>query len=216
MVPPVVRRSACSRCRLPRGRLSVTAWSGARRPISAARCAMRPRPRWSWSPRRSRCRFRKRWRLRQTLDVRSASNPRRSFSIAAARRTFPARDVMKLKEHLRAHGNASEADISGESRRANSSAHYAKKALAQLRAETSAPMIELPLLHGVSGGELVRAIAREFSSRRPPRLVCTHRQPRILRGKNPVCAVKVIKMTPILHLGDGISELCAPPWRLRG
>ena len=52
-----------------------------------------------------------------------------------------------------------------ELRGANSIARsQAEKALAQLREETSAPMIELPLLRGVSGGELVRALAHELAA----------------------------------------------------
>ena len=43
-------------------------------------------------------------------------------------------------------------------------ASQADKALAQLRAETSAPVIELPLMRGVSGGELIRALARRLPS----------------------------------------------------
>ena len=77
---------------------------------------------------------------------------------------FSARDVMKLKENLTAAGNASEAEYFGKIAKSElERASYAKKALAQLRAETSAPVMELPLMHGLSGGELVRAIARELA-----------------------------------------------------
>ncbi len=78
---------------------------------------------------------------------------------------FSSREVAKLKEHLHAHGKASDADyLARIATRELDRAQQAEKALAQLRAETSAPMIELPLLRGVSGGELVRALAHELAA----------------------------------------------------
>ncbi len=77
---------------------------------------------------------------------------------------FSNRDVTKLKEHLSANGKASDAEYLARIAKSElDRAHQAEKALAQLRHETSAPMIELPLLRGVSGGKLVRALAHEFS-----------------------------------------------------
>jgi anion-transporting ArsA/GET3 family ATPase len=76
---------------------------------------------------------------------------------------FSNRDVVKLREHLIATGNASDAEYFGKIAKSElDRASQAKKALAQLHGETSAPVIELPLMHGLSGGELVRAIAREL------------------------------------------------------
>jgi anion-transporting ArsA/GET3 family ATPase len=73
------------------------------------------------------------------------------------------RDVVKLKEHLIATGRASDAEHLGKIARAElDRASQAEKALARLRAETSASIIELPLMRGVSGGNLVRALAREL------------------------------------------------------
>jgi anion-transporting ArsA/GET3 family ATPase len=73
---------------------------------------------------------------------------------------FSNHDVAKLKEHLIAAGKASDADSFGTIAKAElDRASQAEKALAQLRAETSAPVIELPLTGRVSGGELVRVLA---------------------------------------------------------
>ncbi len=78
---------------------------------------------------------------------------------------FSGRDVAKLKEHLIATGKASDAEYLGKIAKAElDRASQAEKALAQLRAETSAPIIELPLLRGVSGSELVRALAQNLAA----------------------------------------------------
>jgi anion-transporting ArsA/GET3 family ATPase len=78
---------------------------------------------------------------------------------------FSNRDVAKLKEHLIAAGKASDAEYLGKIARSElDRAIQAGKALAQLRAETSAPVIELPLMRGISSGELVRALARELAA----------------------------------------------------
>jgi anion-transporting ArsA/GET3 family ATPase len=78
---------------------------------------------------------------------------------------FSTRDVVKLKEHLLANGKASDADYLAKIAKAElQRASQADKALAQLRDETSAPVIELPLLRGVSGGELVRQLADEVGA----------------------------------------------------
>jgi anion-transporting ArsA/GET3 family ATPase len=79
------------------------------------------------------------------------------------RPNFSGRDVVKLKEHLIATGKASDAEHLGKIARAElDRASQAEKALARLRAETSASVIELPLMRGVSGGNLVRALAHEL------------------------------------------------------
>ena len=78
---------------------------------------------------------------------------------------FSNRDVMKLREHLVANGKASDAEYLARIARSElDRVHQAEKALVQLREETSAPMIELPLLRGVSGRELVRALAHELAA----------------------------------------------------
>jgi hypothetical protein len=78
---------------------------------------------------------------------------------------FSSRDVAKLKEHLIAAGNASDADYLGKIAAGElDRASQAEKALAQLRAETSAPTIELPVMRGVSGGALARALAAELAA----------------------------------------------------
>jgi anion-transporting ArsA/GET3 family ATPase len=78
---------------------------------------------------------------------------------------FSNRDVTKLREHLVASGNASDAEYLGRiAKNELDRASQAEKALSQLRAETSIPAIELPLLRGVSGGELVRALAHELAA----------------------------------------------------
>jgi len=78
---------------------------------------------------------------------------------------FSNRDVAKLKEHLIATGRASDAEYLGKIAKSElDRASQADKALAQLRAETDAPVIELPLMAGVSGGELIRALAHDFAA----------------------------------------------------
>ncbi len=78
---------------------------------------------------------------------------------------FSNRDVAKLKENLNANGKASDAEYLARIAMSElDRAHQAEKALAQLREETSAPMIELPLMHGVSGGELVRVLAHQLAA----------------------------------------------------
>jgi anion-transporting ArsA/GET3 family ATPase len=77
---------------------------------------------------------------------------------------FSNRDVTKLKEHLVATGNASDVQYLGRiAKNELDRVSQAEKALAQLRAEISIPAIELPLLRGVSGGELVRALAHNLA-----------------------------------------------------
>ncbi|HVN27674.1 MAG TPA: ArsA-related P-loop ATPase, partial [Candidatus Binataceae bacterium] len=77
---------------------------------------------------------------------------------------FSSRDVARLREHLTASGKASDAEYLARIAKAElQRASLAAKALAQLRDETSAPVIELPLLHGLSGGELVRALAAKIA-----------------------------------------------------
>jgi anion-transporting ArsA/GET3 family ATPase len=79
--------------------------------------------------------------------------------------TFSIRDVAKLREHLIATGETADADYLGRIAKAEiDRASQADKALARLRAETSAPMIELPLIRGMSGGDLVRALAHELNT----------------------------------------------------
>jgi anion-transporting ArsA/GET3 family ATPase len=79
------------------------------------------------------------------------------------RPSFSIRDVAKLKEHLVANGNASDAEYLARIAKSElDRAHQADKALALLREETSAPMIELPLMRGVSGGQLARTLAHEL------------------------------------------------------
>ena len=74
-------------------------------------------------------------------------------------------DVLKLKERLIAAGKASDADYLGKIAKSElDRASQADKALAQLRAETNAPVMELPLMSGVSGGELIRALAHDLAA----------------------------------------------------
>ncbi len=78
---------------------------------------------------------------------------------------FSNRDIAKLKEHLIAKGQASDAEHLGKIAKAElDRASQAEKALARLRAEAAAPVIELPLMSGVSGAELVRALARQLAA----------------------------------------------------
>ncbi len=78
---------------------------------------------------------------------------------------FSNREVTRLKECLIADGNISDGEYLPRIAKSElDRAHQAEKALVRLRAETSAPMIELPLMRGVSGGELVRALARELAA----------------------------------------------------
>jgi anion-transporting ArsA/GET3 family ATPase len=78
---------------------------------------------------------------------------------------FSNRDIAKLKEHLFATGKASDAEYLGKIARSElDRASQAEKALTQLRAETSAPVIELPLMRGAAGGELVRALERNLAA----------------------------------------------------
>jgi anion-transporting ArsA/GET3 family ATPase len=78
---------------------------------------------------------------------------------------FSTRDVTKLKEHLLANGKASDAEYLAKIAKAElQRASQADKALRQLRDETSAPVIELPLLRGVSGGDLVRTLAAQIEN----------------------------------------------------
>jgi len=77
---------------------------------------------------------------------------------------FSNRDVVKLKEHLVATGKASDAEYLTKIARSElDRASQAGKALAHLRAELSIPVIELPLMRGVSGSELVGALAHELA-----------------------------------------------------
>ncbi len=81
---------------------------------------------------------------------------------------FSTRDVGTLKEHLITTGKFSDADYLGKvAQRELDRAGQAEQALSQLRAETSAPLIALPLLRGVSGGDLVRALARDLAPAPP-------------------------------------------------
>ncbi|HLX36621.1 MAG TPA: ArsA family ATPase [Candidatus Binataceae bacterium] len=76
--------------------------------------------------------------------------------------SFSARDIAKLKEHL----NERDAEYLARTARTElDRAKEADKALAQLRGEISAPVIELPMLRGISGGELVRSLSRALSER---------------------------------------------------
>jgi len=78
---------------------------------------------------------------------------------------FGSRDIAKLKEHLIARGKAADAEYLGKIAKAElDRASQADTALAQLRDETSAPVIALPLLRGVSGGDLVRALAHDLAA----------------------------------------------------
>ncbi len=78
---------------------------------------------------------------------------------------FSKRDVTRLKEHLTSAGKTSEAEYLAKIAKSElDRASQADKALIQLQHETSAPVIELPLLGGVSGGELVRKIADEVAA----------------------------------------------------
>jgi anion-transporting ArsA/GET3 family ATPase len=79
--------------------------------------------------------------------------------------SFSSRDVAKLREQLIANGKASDAEYLARIARSElDRAKEADKALVQLRSEASAPLIEVPMLRGVSGGELVRALAHEFAA----------------------------------------------------
>jgi anion-transporting ArsA/GET3 family ATPase len=76
---------------------------------------------------------------------------------------FSSRDVARLKEHLIASGNTAGAEHLGriakmELERASQAVH----ALEQLRTNAHAPVIQVPQLHGLSGGELVRRLAQEL------------------------------------------------------
>ena len=78
---------------------------------------------------------------------------------------FSTRDVARLKEHLLANGTASDADYLAKIAKAElQRANQADKAFAQLHDGTSAPVIELPLLRGISGGELVRTLAHQLAA----------------------------------------------------
>jgi anion-transporting ArsA/GET3 family ATPase len=78
---------------------------------------------------------------------------------------FSNRDVAKLKEQLIANGKAADAEYLAKIARAElDRAKEADKALAQLRSEASAPLIELPMLRGLSGGELIRTLAQRLPS----------------------------------------------------
>jgi anion-transporting ArsA/GET3 family ATPase len=78
---------------------------------------------------------------------------------------FSGRDVTRLQEHLVAEGKASQAASLGKIARAElDRASQAEHGLAQLRAETSAPVIELPLVRGKAGGELVRTLAHALAA----------------------------------------------------
>jgi anion-transporting ArsA/GET3 family ATPase len=84
---------------------------------------------------------------------------------------FSTREIMKLKEQLIASGKASDAEYLGKiAKHELDRASYARKAFAQLRAETSAPVIELPLMRGVSSRELVRALAPQLQESRSDRV----------------------------------------------
>lgn len=79
--------------------------------------------------------------------------------------SFSNRDVAKLKEQLIANGKPADAEYLAKIARAElDRAKEADKALAQLRSEASAPLIELPMLRGISGGELIRTLARDLAS----------------------------------------------------
>ena len=81
------------------------------------------------------------------------------------RPNFSNREVAKMKERLIATGHASDAEYLGKIATSElDRASQAEKGLAQLRAETSAPVIELPLLRGLSGRALVRALAENLAS----------------------------------------------------
>jgi anion-transporting ArsA/GET3 family ATPase len=82
--------------------------------------------------------------------------------------SFSNRDVVKLKEQLIATGKASDAEYLGKIATSElDRASQADKALAQLRAETSAPVIELRLMRGASGNKLVRALAHDLAASPP-------------------------------------------------
>jgi len=75
--------------------------------------------------------------------------------------SFSGRDIAKLKEHLKSPDAEYLARIA---RTELDRAKEADKALAQLRRATSAQIIELPMLRGTSGGELVRALAQRLAN----------------------------------------------------
>jgi anion-transporting ArsA/GET3 family ATPase len=78
--------------------------------------------------------------------------------------SFSNREVAKLKEHLLASGKASDGEYLTKIAKAElDRASQAAKALAQLRDATSAPIVELPLLRGMSAGDLVRALAHHVA-----------------------------------------------------
>ena len=77
---------------------------------------------------------------------------------------FSTRDIAKLKEHLMANGKASDAEYLGKVAKAElDRASQAKRALEQLRNESNAPVIQLPMAQGISGAELVRSLANELA-----------------------------------------------------
>lgn len=76
---------------------------------------------------------------------------------------FSTRDVAKLKEHLAANGATSDAAYLAQIAKAElQRAAMAEKALAQLREETSAPVIELPVLRAAASANLVRGLASKL------------------------------------------------------
>ena len=78
---------------------------------------------------------------------------------------FSTRDIAKLKEHLMASGKASDAEYLGKIAKSElDRASQAKRALEQLRTETHAPVIQLPMMQGISGGDLVRKLSSEFTA----------------------------------------------------
>ena len=78
---------------------------------------------------------------------------------------FSPRDIAKLREQMADNGKASDAEYLAKIAKAElQRAIQAEKAFAQLREQTSAPVIELPMLRGASSGEQVRALAHEIAS----------------------------------------------------
>jgi anion-transporting ArsA/GET3 family ATPase len=78
---------------------------------------------------------------------------------------FSNRDVTRLKERLIADGSAADGEYLARIAKSElDRAHQAEKALEQLREVTSAAMIELPLMRGVSSGALLRALAHELAA----------------------------------------------------
>ncbi len=77
---------------------------------------------------------------------------------------FSQRDIIRLKEHLKASGKAADTEYLGRAaRRELDRAAEATKALHRLREEIAAPVIQLPLLQGLSERELVIRLARELA-----------------------------------------------------